>query len=276
MFIGGRKGRLSRNRHAVASATTVGACLALGVVPAAPASADFDDLFGFDQLFDPASLGASALPEPVDATDALDLSQVVGNDIYTWASVVEVVFAGLFQNQLYATVHDLGEMWIQGPGALLDPIINPLFAIDGACGLICNGVNGTVDHPDGGDGGWLFGDGGSGYNPGASEDNEAGVNGGDGGDAKMIGNGGWGGDGGASANGGVGGVGGWLMGNGGDGGWGGDGLDSISGTAGNGGAGGLGGDAISLFGAGGRGGDGGDGGWGNAGGDGGNGGAAGD
>lgn len=149
----GSQGRLGRNRH-----TLVGACLALGLAPAAPAYADFDDLFGFDQLFDAASLGA-AVPDVAAATDTLDLSQVVGDDIYTWASVVEVVFAGLFQNQLYATVHDLGEMWIQGPGVLLDPIINPLFAFDGACGLICNGVNGTVDHPDGGDGGWLFGDG---------------------------------------------------------------------------------------------------------------------
>ncbi|ORW95998.1 hypothetical protein AWC28_10675 [Mycolicibacter terrae] len=254
----------------------MGTFLALGLSPlaTAPAHADFDDLFSFDQFI--ADIDAAAQADPgAAAADTLDLS-LVGTDVYTWTSVVEVVFAGLIQNQLYATLHDLGNLWMMGPGALIDPIINPLFAFDGACGLICDGVDGTVDHPDGGDGGWLFGDGGNGYGAGTDENIAAGVVGGHGGNALMIGNGGWGGDGGSGADGGDGGTGGWLLGNGGEGGWGGDGLDSVSGTAGNGGDGGLGGDAISVFGAGGRGGDGGDGGWGNGGGDGGNGGNAGD
>ncbi|MGB5794161.1 MAG: PGRS repeat-containing protein, partial [Mycolicibacter algericus] len=209
----------------VGAATSVGTFLALGLSPVAtaPARADFDDLFSLDQFLDD-----FALADPgATAGDTLDLGQV-GTDIYTWTSVVEVVFAGLVQNQLYATIHDLGTLWMMGPGALIDPIINPLFAFDGACGLICDGVDGTVDHPDGGDGGWLFGDGGNGYGAGSDENIAAGVTGGDGGDAKMIGNGGWGADGGASGDGGVGGTGGWLLGNGGEGGWGGDGLDSIT------------------------------------------------
>ncbi|MGB6204934.1 MAG: hypothetical protein WBF85_19800, partial [Mycolicibacter algericus] len=150
----------------VGAATSVGTFLALGLSPVAtaPARADFDDLFSLDQFLDD-----FALADPgATAGDTLDLGQV-GTDIYTWTSVVEVVFAGLVQNQLYATIHDLGTLWMMGPGALIDPIINPLFAFDGACGLICDGVDGTVDHPDGGDGGWLFGDGGNGYGAGSDE-----------------------------------------------------------------------------------------------------------
>lgn len=76
------------------------------------------------------------MSSPAEASVA-DLSQV-GADTYTWVSVVEVVIAGLFQNQLYATVDDLGTLWIMGPNVVLDPIINPLF-------VICDGVDGTVD-----------------------------------------------------------------------------------------------------------------------------------
>lgn len=69
--------------------------------------------------------------------------------------------------------------------------------------MIGNGAAGTTDHPDGGAGGWLFGDGGAGWNSTA-----AGVTGGAGGAAGMIGNGGAGGSGGTGAAGGAGGAGG--------------------------------------------------------------------
>ncbi|MDQ2628109.1 MAG: hypothetical protein M3Y90_14070, partial [Actinomycetota bacterium] len=152
--------RNHRPVRALGAATSAATFLTLGLGPVttAPARADVDDLFSFDQFFGDPDAVAAADPGPAGA-DALDLGQV-GTDLYTWTSVVEVVFAGLVQNQLYATIHDLGTLWMMGPGALIDPIINPLFAFDGACGLICDGVDGTVDHPDGGDGGWLFGDGG--------------------------------------------------------------------------------------------------------------------
>src|SRR5690349_17927065 len=104
------------SRRAAGAATSVGTFLTLGLSPVtvAPARADLDDLFSFDQLIDTA-----ALADPGSAAaDSLDLSQA-GTDIYTWASVAEVVFAGLIQNQLYATIHDLGNLWMMGPGALI-------------------------------------------------------------------------------------------------------------------------------------------------------------
>ncbi len=116
--------------------------------------------------------------------------------------------------------------------------------------LIGNGPNGTALSPNGGAGGLLYGNGGTGYSQTAS-----GVGGGAGGVAGLIGNGGAGGGGGANAPGGPGGHGGWLFGNGGLGGPGG--ASNV--PAGTGGLGGLGG-AAGLFGTGGTGGPGGAGG----------------
>ena len=106
--------------------------------------------------------------------------------------------------------------------------------------LIGNGANGTAANPNGGSGGWLFGNGGNGYSQ-TTADSKAGGNGGN---AGLIGEGGKGGNGGASSrgttaggNGGAGGTGGWLLGSGGAGGNGGAG--SLTANAGNGGAGGV-------------------------------------
>jgi hypothetical protein len=106
--------------------------------------------------------------------------------------------------------------------------------------LIGNGTGGTAASPNGGAGGLLYGNGGTGYSQMTS-----GPAGGAGGAAGLIGNGGNGGTGGANKNGGAGGHGGWLFGNGGTGGQ--------AGT-GTGGQGGIGGDA-GLFGTGGTGGN---------------------
>lgn len=111
--------------------------------------------------------------------------------------------------------------------------------------LIGNGANGTATSPNGGAGGLLLGNGGSGYSQ-----TVVGVSGGSGGAAGLIGDGGAGGAGGLNATGGAGGHGGWLFGNGGAGGQGG------VGSAGSGGTGGTGG-AAGLFGWGGGGGAGG-------------------
>jgi hypothetical protein len=109
--------------------------------------------------------------------------------------------------------------------------------------LVGNGANATPGTgQNGGDGGWIFGNGGNGAS------GAAGQAGGNGGDAGLIGNGGRGGDGGTGAAGGAGGAGGTLVGNGGNGGQGG-------GTGG--GAGGEGGNAGFLIGSGGNGGAGG-------------------
>ena len=130
--------------------------------------------------------------------------------------------------------------------------------------IIGNGINGTADHPDGGPGGWIFGNGGNGYTPPAG----SGLVGGNGGAAGLFGNGGNGGAGAAGQNGGGGATGGnggaaQLFGSGGTGGAGGAAGPGIGGIGGIGGAGGL---LSGGGGTGGRGGDGASGGIGGAGG----------
>jgi hypothetical protein len=117
--------------------------------------------------------------------------------------------------------------------------------------LVGNGANGTSTSLNGGDGGWIVGNGGTGFSS-----TTAGVAGGNGGKAGLIGFGGAGGAGGANANGGTGGRGGAWLGNGGAGGLAGSTAQGgIGGSAGLFGFGGNGGDATGNFG--GRGGHGG-------------------
>lgn len=146
-------------------------------------------------------------------------------------------------------------------------LFSSYLTIGGRCGLICNGADGTAENPNGGNGGWLFGSGGAGWN--STDVGVAGGNGGHGG--LLFGNGGRGGAGGLSAAGGDGGNAGLLGGRGGDGGAGGAGRAGSSGVSGsdsgrggqgdNGGHGGAGGNGAFLwFGQGGNGGAGGAGG----------------
>jgi len=115
--------------------------------------------------------------------------------------------------------------------------------------LIGNGTNGTAASPNGGAGGLLYGNGGTGFSEtGASP----GTTGGAGGAAGLIGNGGAGGAGATGGAGGAGGAGGTLFGSGGNGGQGGG-----AGVGGTGGVGGAGGSAGLLIGSGGTGGSGG-------------------
>lgn len=163
-----------------------------------------------------------------------------------------------FQQSVYTPLHDGVQNWITSDlGKQVDGFVN---TVAGSY-VIGNGADGTAAHPDGGDGGWLLGDGGDGW-----AGTDAGVAGGEGGAAGFFGDGGTGGDGGSGGAGGAGGSGGFLMGLGGTGGRGGDG-DGVAG-----GIGGEGGSATGLvFGIGGAGGDGGDGADGGRGGDGGDG-----
>ncbi len=85
-------------------------------------------------------------------------------------------------------------------------IFSPVAALTGRS-LFVNGANGTAVNPNGGAGGWLFGNGGNGYSA-----TTPGVAGGAGGAAGLIGSGGAGGTGGAGAFGGPGGQGGLLSG----------------------------------------------------------------
>lgn len=154
--------------------------------------------------------------------------------------------AAWFQALIYNPLHSGIEGWINSPlGQGVDGVVNRLAGTY----VIGNGRTGTATAPNGTAGGWLFGDGGAGW-----DSTEATVSGGNGGAAGMVGNGGRGGAGGAGASGGTGGAGGFLMGIGGRGG---DGGAQAGGTGGPGGKGGNG--AGLLFGAGGVGGRGGDG-----------------
>ena len=165
----------------------------------------------------------------------------------------------IFDRVVYTPLHSAAEGWIHSDvGQRIDGLINTIAGSN----VIGDGADGTQAHPEGGAGGWLFGDGGTGW-----DSNEDGLPGGNGGSAGMFGNGGRGGASGAGVTGGKGGAGGWLLGNGGDGGMGGPGAGG-----GVGGAGGAGGAGRGLvFGIGGDGGEGGDGSDGGRGGNGGNG-----
>jgi PE family/Histidine phosphatase superfamily (branch 1) len=178
-------------------------------------------------------LGAAAASYTGAETSALASLQAA-------LGAVNTSVANGFQTGVYGPVHAAGEAYIASPlGQTLDPILNaPTQALFGR-DLIGNGAAGTAANPNGGAGGFLFGDGGAGFSQAAGT-----AAGGAGGNAGLIGTGGAGGAGFAGA-GGAGGIGGVLMGNGGAGGTGGIMANGgIGGQAlwfGNGGLGGAGG-----------------------------------
>jgi hypothetical protein len=209
----------------------------------------------------PDAVAAAADPAAFDLSGLLAFFGLVGN-----GTPDSVALADSFQVGLYQNVETFVQDWINSPvGQFVDGDINSLFQSlfqtpSNVCGLICDGVPGTETDPTGGDGGFLAGDGGAGYDATA----DPGVAGGDGGSALAIGNGGAGGDGGLGMDGGQGGAGGEIMGNGGLGGTGGAGGLGVA--AGNGGEGGSIGQNFTDVSALGNGGDGGQGGTGYAGG----------
>jgi hypothetical protein len=229
---------------------------------------------------EPASVAAAADLPPdavaAAANPAFDLSGLLAFFGFVGTGAPDsTAFADSFQQGFYQPVDAFIQNWINSPvGQFVDNGINSLYQTpSNVCGLICDGIPGTLADPTGQDGGLLLGDGGAGWTSTAD-----GVAGGDGGSAGLIGDGGAGGGGGLGADGGDGGVGGEIMGNGGVGGDGGDGTAVLA--AGNGGDGGSIGPNFTDVSALGNGGDGGTGGIGYAGGAGGyaggNGGAGGD
>ncbi|MCV7382325.1 cellulase family glycosylhydrolase [Mycolicibacter longobardus] len=254
-----RQRSTKRNRRVVGLGTAVGAFLAFGVTPLAAAPTASAE--GFDDVFD------LALAPFVDATTGWTDWAAVFNPA-SWEAFFEPanwdgVLAGaaaaspsLFAPDLTALVQD----WVYTPlytgidslvsSAWMAPIVDGFNQLSGALGLgmaIGDGAAGTEASAAGGAGGWLFGDGGAGW-----DNTEVNGVGGAGGAAGFFGNGGAGGAGGEGGAGGVGGTGGWYMGVGGVGGAGGDGV-----VGGNGGAGGAGiGWMLGVGGAGGAGGDG--------------------
>lgn len=219
---------MARHRSKLVGNTVVGAlaCMSL-VVPSAPtAHADFDDVM--DELFTPFLTAAGAV-------DGEALFSPVAWEAFLAPEHWDTAFAALAEPgpavefDFYTALHDATQQWIDSPlGGQVNGVINLLFGST----VIGNGADGTEAHPDGGPGGWLFGDGGAGW-----DSTTDGVAGGHGGAAGLFGDGGDGGHGGAGAAGGDGGAGGWLMGNGGNGGDAGNG-DTVSGLPALGGAGG--------------------------------------
>ena len=248
-----------RNRRVAGLGTAVGAFLAFGVTPLAPAPVASAE--GFDDVFD------MAVAPFVDATTGgLDWDAVFSpaawtaffgpthwDDVLAAAAVASPSFVlpdptTLMDNWVYTPLY-AGIDWLVN-SSWLAPIVDGANHVSEALGLgqmLGDGAAGTAESAAGGAGGWLFGDGGAGW-----DNTEVNGVGGAGGAAGFFGNGGAGGAGGEGGAGGVGGTGGWYMGVGGAGGDGGDGL--------NGGVGGAGGAGIGwLLGIGGAGGDGGDG-----------------
>lgn len=234
-MIQGGTGRL--NRRAVGLGAAAGAAMtfgmALGMAPPAHAEV-LPDVF--DQVLAP------FVDDATDSVDSAALSSPVAWEAFFDPAHWDGVLAGIsgmpsvgsadatswLQQLVYMPLHGAVEGWINstGPTPILDGL-NDLSRSLGWGAMIADGSAGTEADPDGGAAGWLFGDGGAGW-----DSDTAGVAGGAGGAAGMFGDGGAGGDGGSGADGGHGGDGGdggWLMGVGGKGGDAGDGVYSGAG-----------------------------------------------
>ena len=234
----------------VGIAAATGAFLTFGLAPLVsppPAQADFDDVIDaaiapfldstaggldWDAVFSPTAWDTFWTPAHWDTI----LTELAG------AALAGPALADpntLLLQYFYTPIHTGIEDWIHSDlGQQVNNLINQPFLTLTGRALIGDGIDGTADHHNGTDGGWLFGDGGNGWHA-----TESGGIGGAGGNAGMFGNGGNGGngaDGGLGGNGGDGGNGGWLMGNGGTGGDAGDGvytgpgdLPALGGAGGN-------------------------------------------
>ncbi|WP_139837190.1 PE family protein, partial [Mycobacterium szulgai] len=133
--------------------------------------------------------------------------------------------ATAFEQQFAQALANAGNSYALAEAAAASPLQSLFDAINAPTQLLLgrpiigDGANGTAASPNGGAGGLLYGNGGTGY----SQPANSGLAGGAGGSAGLIGNGGAGGSGGTGAatgsggNGGAGGAGGWLFGNGGAG-----------------------------------------------------------
>jgi endoglycosylceramidase len=226
-----RKARARERRRVVGLGLTAGAFLAFGRTPLITAPAANAD--GLDVILDPILNSLSS----VDPGLATDVGALVTSFDPTFAADSAATaaatpdFSELFNQFVYTPTHTALEDWISSNlGQQVDGFINSVAGSD----VIGNGAPGITEaDPNGGAAGWLFGDGGPGWNS-----DEPGVAGGNGGDAGIIGNGGAGGEGDEGADGGDGGAGGSFLGIGGHGGNGGDGstpdgLPALGGAGGD-------------------------------------------
>jgi hypothetical protein len=225
----------------------------LGVVPELLESAAAD-LKSIGSALDAAHAAAAVPTTGIVAAGADEVSAAVAALFSGHGQQFQVLSAqaSAFQQQFVQTLSSAAGSYLSTEAANASPLqvvvqdaqslaaFSPVQNLLGRP-LIGNGTAGTAASPNGGAGGLLWGNGGTGY----SEPASSGLAGGAGGAAGLIGNGGAGGTGGNGAAGGAGGQGGLLWGTGGTGGQGG--ANAIGGAGGS----------ANLFGAGGTGGNGG-------------------
>src|SRR5689334_11329586 len=168
---GNRQSRRAKGRRAraIGLSGSAGAFLALGLGPLAHAPAAHADDFGLDSIIEPIINSLTAADPTLGASldswmSSLDTALGAGSAVDA-ASATDP-FASFWQG--------LEQDWINSPfGGQVDGMLNTWYAqadpaaagdpSAGACGLICNGVDGTAAHPDGEGGGLWFGNGGDGY-----------------------------------------------------------------------------------------------------------------
>jgi PE family len=223
----------------------------LGVVPELLESAAAD-LKSIAATLDAAHAAAAAPTTGIAAAGADEISAAVASLFSGHGQAFQALSAqaSTFHQQFVQALSSAGFSYRSAEAANASPlqaVENDALAVVNAPAqallgrpLIGDGTPGTATNPNGGAGGLLYGNGGTGFS-----ETSPGLAGGNGGVAGLIGNGGVGGTGGAGAAGGNGGQGGLLAGNGGTGGQGGS--DAIGGAGGN----------AVIFGAGGTGGNGG-------------------
>ena len=167
--------------------TTAGAFLAFGMTPLATSPAAHADVF--DVIIDPiinsilgsvTSLDALAGIDPssaldlgsltLPATDAALASEPLAaaassaDALTAAAPAADPTLADMFQTDFWAPLHAADQAWINSPtGEAFDNAINPYFATGDLLWPICNGTDGSITDPTGGNGGLWFGDGGTGY-----------------------------------------------------------------------------------------------------------------
>ncbi len=179
-------------RRALRAATALSAFLAFGMTPLTDApTAQADE---FDIILDPLinslsnidpTVGAavSALVTSFDPTFASDHAATAAALVDPGALPASASpdLAQLLNEFVYSPMHTGIEDWINSSlGQQTDSLINTAWGSY----VLGDGMAGTQADPTGGAGGWLFGDGGAGWN--STED---GVGGGDGGAAGIFGDG---------------------------------------------------------------------------------------
>lgn len=181
----GRSHSAAARRRVVILGTSVGAFLAFGMTlsPNAPsAHAHIDNLIV--DLLDSGGWGGPGFELPGADEAVTNAALAAGSTVDPAAASADPsAIDNMFQQDFYLPFHAALENWLQSPsGQQFDNAINPMFVMPNMCGLICNGTPGAIAAPEGGHGGFFFGDGGAGYNSAT-----AGVARGEGGAAALLG-----------------------------------------------------------------------------------------